>query len=140
MCRNLNHMNKRCRCCDPAIRRARRHEAQMRQRGWNGDINPVFAAGKVSERIADASGHPEAAVDPSPTVRAARARRGHLAQAEQDSLAADFSLQVRLALASNRGLLYPVWDALISDTDPKVRARARARPTPASAEPRMETD
>lgn len=112
----------------------------MRQRGWNGDINPVFTAGKVSERIADAPNHPEAAADPSPTVRAARARHGHLAPAEQDSLAADHSLQVRLALASNRGLLYPVWDSLASDSDPQVRARARARPTPAPAEPRVETD
>lgn len=131
MCTDHQHCQRRCRCCDPEARRAIRRTTQLRERGWDGDVDEVYAAGTVQERAALARTSPAATFDRSPTVRSARARRGLLTPDEQATLAADDSPRVRAALAANPGAEQDALDALSADTDKRVReAVARHERTP----------
>lgn len=121
MCTDHQHGQRRCRCCDPEARRAARRTTQLRERGWDGDVDEAYAAGTVQERAAFARTDPSATFDPSPTVRSARARRGHLTPDEQVSLAADESPRVRAALAANPKAEQDALDALSADPDKRVR-------------------
>jgi len=131
MCTDHHHGQRRCRCCDPEARRAIRRTTQLRERGWDGDVDEVYAAGTVQERAALARTSPAATFDRSPTVRSARARRGLLTPDEQATLAADKSPRVRAALAANPGAEQDALDALSADADKRVReAVARHERTP----------
>lgn len=131
MCTDHQHGQRRCRCCDPEARRAARRTTQLRERGWDGDVDEVYAAGTVQERAAFARTSPAATFDRSPTVRSARARRGFLTPDEQATLAADESPRVRAALAANPGAEQDTLDALSADADKRVReAVARHERTP----------
>lgn len=109
MCTDHQHGQRRCRCCDPEARRAIRRTTQLRERGWDGDVDEVYAAGTVQERAALARTSPAATFDRSPTVRSARARRGLLTPDEQATLAADDSPRARAALAANPGAEHPTY-------------------------------
>lgn len=90
MCRDHEHRARRCSCCDPEARRAVRREARMRERGLEAEPDREFCAATVAERAALADEYPEAAFDPSPTVRSAAAR-GPLTEETEDVLAGDES-------------------------------------------------
>lgn len=131
MCTDHQHGQRRCQCCDPETRRATRRTAQLRERGWDGDIDDVYAAGTVQERAALARTSLAATFDRSPKVRSARARRGLLTPDEQALLAVDESPGVRAALAANPGTERDALDALSADDDKRVReAVARHERTP----------
>ena len=134
MCTDHQHGQRRCRCCDPDARRASRRLTQLRERGWEGDVDEAYAAGTVQDRSAMARNCPVAAFDRSPTVRSARARRGRLTTNEQALLAADESSRVRAALAANPVTERSILDCLSADDDKQVReAVARHIQTPPSS-------
>lgn len=140
MCRDHEHGPRRCRCCDPEARRADRREKRMRERGHKGEVDPEFAAATVAERAARAGEHPEAAFDPSPTVRTAAAR-GPLTEEAQSVLAGDESPRVRRALARNRACSAETLDALSTDEDRGVRQAVAGNPaTPPEALEAMATE
>lgn len=136
MCTQHSHNGEeqRCRCCDPAARRARRRRDRMQERGHEGEIDDEFAAGSVTERTVMAADHQEATHDPSPTVRTARARAAGLTDDEQDRLAGDEHPRVRAALAGNAETSPATLDALSSDDDRRVREAVAKHPnTPPEA-------
>lgn len=140
MCRDHEHGERRCRCCDPAARRAARREKRMCERGHEGDVDEQFAAMTVGGRAERADLYPEAAYDPSPTVRAAAAR-GPLSEEAEGALAGDESPRVRRALATNPACSAEALDLLSGDADPGVRvAVARHRSTPPAALAGMAAD
>ncbi|GAB2477561.1 hypothetical protein GCM10027030_09990 [Luteococcus sediminum] len=120
MCGDHEHGERRCGCCDPAARRAARREARMRERGLETDPDRAFCAATVAERAAMTDEHPEAAFDPSPTVRAAAAR-GPLTEEVETALAGDETARLRRSLASNPACTAATLDALSMDEDQAVR-------------------
>jgi len=101
----------------------------MRERGMPDDVNvdTEWASGTIQQRKTSARRRSEAIYDPSPAVRAERARYGNLREEEQDVLAADDSPSVRQVLARNPRLAPLVREALAADDHPRVRAAARGR-------------
>lgn len=133
MCRDHQHGQRRCSCCDPAARRAQRREKRMRERGHEGEVDEEYAAASVAERAVMAEGYGEAAFDPSPTVRIAAAR-GPLTEETEAVLAGDEKSRVRRSLASNPACSAETLDLLSSDEDQSVRlAVAGHRSTPREA-------
>lgn len=134
MCRDHQHgQARRCSCCDPEARRAARREKRMRERGHEGEVDEAFAAASVAARAVMAVDYPEAAFDPSPTVRAAAAR-GPLTEETEPVLAGDEKGAVRRAVALNPGCSPEALDLLSSDEDQGVReAVARHPSTPPDA-------
>lgn len=131
MCRghDTHDQQIRCTCCDPAIRRERRHLRQMCDRGMPDDmsVESAWARGTIEQHKLSARHRPEATYDPAPAVRTERARRGTLRQTEQEILAADESPSVRRALARNPGLGPWARETLAADKHPRVRSAARGR-------------
>ena len=128
MCRDPEHGERRCRCCDPEARRAARREVHIRERGHEGEVDAAYATATVAERAAMANEHPEAAYDPSPTVRTAAAQ-GPLSDEDEDALAGDESPRVRRALASNPNCSAETVEALSADEDQSVREAVARHPT-----------
>lgn len=144
MCRGKSHSDhehgdeRRCRCCDPAARRAARRARRMEERGHEGKPDEEYAAEPVAGRAAMAADHAEGTYDPSPTVRTARARSGNLTEDEQDTLAVDEHPRVRAALATNPQTAPTTLDALTDDDDRRVReAVAQHASTPPATLSRM---
>lgn len=145
MCTHHGHDRRpdvRCRCCDPSARRGAYRIERLHERGWDdaehGEPDADYCAATTGERAAMAENHSEGGYDPSPTVRTARARSGHLDEDEQDRLATDESPRVRAALASNPETSPPTLDALADDEDRRVReAVAKHAHTPSQAVARM---
>lgn len=133
MCTDHQHGQRRCRCCDPEVRRGSRRTAQLHKRGWEGEVDEEYASGTVEDRARLARNSPVATIDRSPTVRAARSRFGQLTADEQSILAGDGSPRVRAALATNPGALPEVLDTLSADDDKRVRESV-ARHAQASSE------
>lgn len=126
--------DRRCECCDPAVRRARRREQRIRDRGHGADqVHEDYAAATVGERSAMAGDYREATSDPSPTVRAARARTDGLPEKDQDRLARDDRPRVRAAMAGNPTADGEVLDLLARDDDRCVREAVAANPNALSA-------
>lgn len=133
MCRDHKHGQRRCSCCDPEARRAARREKRMRERGFEDEVDPEFAAASVAGRAAMADEYQEAAFDPSPTVREAAARRPLTVETEA-VLAGDEKSRVRAAVAGNPHCSPETLDLLSGDEDQGVReAVARHRSTPPEA-------
>ncbi|SMX86236.1 hypothetical protein [Brevibacterium aurantiacum] len=128
MCTDHQHGQRRCRCCDPEVRRATRRAAQLHERGWEGEVGEEYASGTVEVRSRLARNSPVATIDPSPTVRAARARNGLLTDDEQSALADDESRRVRAALAVNPTTTSEVLDSLSVDRDKRVREAVARHP------------
>lgn len=105
----------------------------MRERGHKGEVEETYCAATVAERAVMADEHPEAAYDPSPTVRAAAAR-GPLTEETESLLAGDEKSRVRAALASNPACSSETLHDLSGDEDRQVReAVARHPSTPPEA-------
>lgn len=133
MCRDHQHGQRRCSCCDPEARRAQRREKRLRERGYEGEVDEKFAAASVAERAAMADENPEAAFDPSPTVRTAAAR-GPLTEQTESILSGDEKSRVRAAVAGNPGCSPETLYDLSGDEDQSVRlAVARHPSTPPEA-------
>lgn len=139
MCRGSTHSDtdedghstgsgRRCRCCDPAARRGARREARLRSRGHRGEVGEDYASGTVAARALMAKDRPEGTYDPSPTVRAARARRGSLTPEEEEVLAGDERPTVRAALAANPATGSETLDLLAGDPDRSVREAVARHP------------
>lgn len=129
MCRGDTHGDdRRCMCCDPAARRGARRDGQLRERGYRGDIDPDYVCGTVDGRSGMARTHREGTHDPSPTVRAARARSGSLTPDEEDLLSKDDRPRVRAALATSRRCSAETLDGLADDEDRTVRAAVARHP------------
>lgn len=112
----------------------------MRQRGHEGEVDPDYAAATVAERAALADEHPEAAYDPSPTVRVSAAR-GPLTQETETALAGDETARVRRSLASNPSCSAATLEMLSLDEDAGVRvAVAQHRSTPPETLEAMATE
>lgn len=138
MCTQHSHEGEeqRCRCCDPAARRAARRKKRMEERGHDSEVDEDYASGTVSERVVDASDPActDATYDPSPTVRTARARAQGLTDDEQDRLAGDEHPKVHAALACNAEATPATLDALADDQDKRVREAVAKHPnTPPEA-------
>lgn len=129
MCTDRKNGQRRCRCCDPEARRATRRTAQLRERGWEGEVGEEYASGTVEVRSRLARNAPAATVDPSPTVRTARARSGSLTHNEQSVLARDESPRVRAAVAANPATTPEVLDALSADDSKRVREAVARHPS-----------
>lgn len=130
MCRALDDGGRRCPGHgDSTARRAARREDTLRERGYDGEVDPDFAAGSVAVRAERAADHPEATFDPSPSVRAARARAGDLTEDEEDMLSGDDSPRVRAGLARNPVTSPGVLEVLAADEDQQVRAAVAAHPS-----------
>ena len=129
MCGDHEHGQRRCSCCDPAARRAARREARMREKGYDGDVDEGYASATVAVRADRAGQHESATYDPSPTVRAARARSGRLIEAEEDVLVGDDHPRVRAALARNPGTSSGALETLAADSDLHVREAVAAHPS-----------
>lgn len=128
MCRDHKHGQRRCSCCDPEARRAARREKRMRERGFEDEVDPEFAAASVAERAVMADEYEEAAYDPSPTVRAAAAR-GPLTEDSEAVLAGDEKSQVRRALALNPACSAETLQDLSGDEDQSVRLAVAKHPS-----------
>lgn len=128
MCRDHEHGTRRCPCCDPEARRAQRRERRMRERGCKDEVDREYAAASVAERASLADEHPEAAFDPSPTVRVA-ATRGPLTEEAEAVLAGDEKSQVRRALASNPAISPDTLHELSGDENQRVREAVARHPS-----------
>jgi len=105
----------------------------MRERGHEGEVDEEFAAATVAERAVMADEHPEAAFDPSPTVRTAAAR-GPLTEETESILSGDEKSPVRRSLASNPACSAETLDLLSGDEDQCVREAVARHPfTPPEA-------
>lgn len=105
-----------------------------------GEVDREFAAATVAERADLADEHPEAAFDPSPTVRIAAAR-GPVTEEAEAALAGDEKSRVRAALALNSGCSPETLHDLSGDEDQRVReAVARHPSTPPEALASMAED
>lgn len=123
---------ERCCCCDPAGRRAAYRTQRLRENGFDGEVDEEWAALSVAGRAVGAAEHPEAAYDPSASVRAARAAVT-AEGVEHAVLAADSHETVRVALARNVRVAAIVLARLATDVSRRVRAAVAAnRATPAA--------
>lgn len=128
MCRDHERGQvRRCSCCDPEARRAARREKRMRERGCEDEVDAQFAASTVAERASMVEERPEAAFDPSPTVRVSAAR-GPLTEEAEGVLAGDEKSRVRAALASNPEASPETLDVLSSDENSGVKEAVAKHP------------
>lgn len=123
MCTDHSHSNRRCRCCDPAVRRARYRARVLSQRGVTdaASLPEDYLAARAAVRASMASRFPEAAYDSAPSVRAARARCKDLSRDDAEHLAGDHNTRVRVALAGNATASAEALDMLAADPDRSVR-------------------
>lgn len=101
----------------------------MRERGCKSEVDDDYASASVTVRADRAAEHEGATYDPSPTVRASRARSGRLTEAEEDVLAGDDHAGVRAALARNPGTSAGALDLLSADEALHVREAVAAHPS-----------
>ena len=95
----------------------------MRERGLpdKAAVDEDYLSATVAVRADRAGEHESATYDPSPTVRAARARSGRLTEAEEDVLVGDDHPRVRAALARNPGTSSGALETLAADEVRSVR-------------------
>lgn len=100
----------------------------MRERGYKGKVDAKYASFTVGTRVILVRYYPQAAYDPSPTVRTARAASDALTPDDEAVLASDDHPGVRVALVGNPRCSVGSLHRLSADRDLRVREAVAQHP------------